>query len=379
MANIVFYVLLALLPTQLAYHFWPASAFVYGIRVDYLAPTIYLTDVLVVLLFVLSDAKKKFFSKKVLLLLLFALLNIYFSKSIEVSVYKWVKVFEMLFLGIYVAKNLTTKLFNNSIKILLYSSVTVSVIGIIQFIKLSTLGFPLNLLGERTFSASTPGVALASLFGQDFMRSYSTFSHPNSLAGFLGVMIILIFMFTKRKITPIIKLGVLIILICFLLTFSFSAFVSLFFVGAIALFVKNKRHFWKILALIVFVVFITGIAFPIFIPKGFVVADNTSERVIQRLELANVSGGLIKQNPIFGVGLGNFISTHWLLQPVHNIILLIFSEVGIFGVLIFYALISSSIQRLKSKNLKTLALVTIFILLTGSVDHYWLTLQQNML
>ena len=43
----LFYLLLLLIPTQLGYHFWPDFAFVNGIRVDYLAPTIYLTDLLI--------------------------------------------------------------------------------------------------------------------------------------------------------------------------------------------------------------------------------------------------------------------------------------------------------------------------------------------
>ena len=39
-----------LIPTQLALHFWLPGSFVFGIRVDYLAPSIYLTDILFVLI-----------------------------------------------------------------------------------------------------------------------------------------------------------------------------------------------------------------------------------------------------------------------------------------------------------------------------------------
>jgi len=40
------------MPTQLALHFWPSWAHVFGIRVDYLAPTLYLTDLLLIVLII---------------------------------------------------------------------------------------------------------------------------------------------------------------------------------------------------------------------------------------------------------------------------------------------------------------------------------------
>jgi len=47
-----FYLLILFLPTQLGRHFFFDFSFVSGIRIDYLAPTIYLTDILVLLLFI---------------------------------------------------------------------------------------------------------------------------------------------------------------------------------------------------------------------------------------------------------------------------------------------------------------------------------------
>ena len=48
-----FVLLIFLIPSQLAYHFWPNWAFVGGVRVDYFAPTIYLTDILIVVILAL--------------------------------------------------------------------------------------------------------------------------------------------------------------------------------------------------------------------------------------------------------------------------------------------------------------------------------------
>ena len=53
---------------------------------------------------------------------------------------------------------------------------------------------------------------------------------------------------------------------------------------------------------------------------------------------------LIKNNPIFGVGIGNFIIEIsylltgypvWMAEPVHNLFILVLVEIGIFGLLSF--------------------------------------------
>src|ERR1035437_8081006 len=53
-SKLFFYLLILFLPTQLGKHFWPNSSFVYGLRLDYLSPTLYFTDILILLIFVFS-------------------------------------------------------------------------------------------------------------------------------------------------------------------------------------------------------------------------------------------------------------------------------------------------------------------------------------
>src|SRR5687767_1088681 len=48
---LLYTLLLLFLPTQLGKHFWPEYSLLSGFRVDYLSPTLYLTDMLVLLLF----------------------------------------------------------------------------------------------------------------------------------------------------------------------------------------------------------------------------------------------------------------------------------------------------------------------------------------
>ena len=75
------------------------------------------------------------------------------------------------------------------------------------------------------------------------------------------------------------------------------------------------------------------------------------------LEISRV---IISNNPLLGVGMGQFIVNiplyakgvieTWQFQPVHNIFLLIWSELGIFGLLLFFWIIWELFQPIQSSN-----------------------------
>jgi hypothetical protein len=112
--KLVFLTLVFLMPSQFGLHLWPEWAYVYGIRVDYLSPTLYLTDVLVVILLLLWTVQL-FMTKKLMVslrtftvvfcLMVFAVLNVSLAKNYQAATFKWIKVFEFGLLAIYVVKN----------------------------------------------------------------------------------------------------------------------------------------------------------------------------------------------------------------------------------------------------------------------------------
>jgi hypothetical protein len=370
--------LLFLLPTQLAYHFWPSWAFVFGIRVDLLAPAIYLTDILVLALILLNLNVFKSFRKYFLLILVFAIVNIFYSFSPAESFYRWIKIIEILFLGIYFAKQQVLSL-SLIVKTLFFSLFTLSLIGILQFIKGGTIGGILYFLGERSFNLGTPGIALVSLNGTEFLRAYSIFSHPNSLAGFLGASVLFILLSGKLKKNPFNVLGMLIILTCFLLSFSVSAYLGIFLVFSFYLFSNNKKLFKWVILVFLFLSVIGSLILPLMSPWILRAFPLIGQNISQRLDLAYLAGKTASQAFLVGEGLGTLIYYSRLLQPVHNIFLLVFSETGIVGLLFFcFLFYKTLVNQLKTKTLYLL-LPLIFILFTGLFDHYWLTLQQNLL
>jgi O-antigen ligase len=106
--------------------------------------------------------------------------------------------------------------------------------------------------------------------------------------------------------------------------------------------------------------------------------------MIKRGQLNLAAVEMINKSPWVGVGLGNylvnlpdFLKTNHIfwLQPVHNIALLLISEIGFLGLIILiWCLAKIKWDKLKEWDWIILGVV----LVTGMVDHYWFTLPQNM-
>ena len=91
------FLLILLLPSQLAYHFWPSWSLVYGIRVDYLSPTLYLTDLIILGLFLTSRLRVRV----PLFIIIFSVLNILISSFPLLTIYKWLRLLEYFWLFKY--------------------------------------------------------------------------------------------------------------------------------------------------------------------------------------------------------------------------------------------------------------------------------------
>lgn len=364
------YLLTVFLPTQLGYHFWPNWAYIFGIRVDYLSPIIFLTDVMAWLLIVSNFKKIKINLTKIFPFLVFIILNIVLAREIYVAAYKWLKIAEVLLLALIIIKNVKAKVERIKVlNILFVASFIFSLIGLFQVLLGHTIGGLFYFLGERSFSKFTPGISTANILGHTVLLPYSTFSHPNSLAGFLGVALLIYWLYLPKSVINKIFAGF--ISLVFLLTGSLGAFTAL----VVAVCFKQFKRFS--MNLLLAVLLIGSMILP-FIKNSV----NYPQNIFLRLSLSESALKVFVNNPVFGVGLGNFIPSSisvsyptsgvWFLQPVHNLFLLMLSEIGVVG-LIFVVYFLTRIRSAKLQVLIT------FILISGLFDHYWLTLQQNML
>ncbi|MFH1244542.1 MAG: O-antigen ligase family protein [bacterium] len=389
--------------TQLGLHFWPNSTLVYGIRIDYLSPTIYFLDCLI-LLFLGSDLLRKswlaakMFSRPRLagetrsdpqsifenlriwdlrLLVPPLLTNLLFSAN-PLSTLSW-----SLHLILYLSFISTLKFENWRIYdlrlILTLSLLFQTILALAQVALGHSLGGLMYYLGERTVSVGAPSVATASL-GATILRAYGTFGHPNVLAGFAVISLLIVLVLRRKQnkfenlriydLRLFIPLLLTTTLVC--LTQSRSAALALF--GLVLPFCL--LHFLRP-RLIYF-----AILFSLVIGHwSLVIPARNDLSFTQRLSLQQISLQVIRSFPLFGTGANASISTYptiapnfRLLQPDHNSFTLLLSWFGLFGVLAILSSLRPHFTTLRLYDLRLFAPLLPLLLL----DHYLLTSPQGL-
>jgi O-antigen ligase len=259
----------------------------------------------------------------------------------------------------------------------LTSALMQGLIVLSQFILNHSVGGVFYYLGERPINLTLAGIAKIAFDGRQYVRPYGTFSHPNSMAGFY--LLLFAYYFQLPYITRNRVFHSLFLLLCsilILISFSKTAIIGFTIIHFIQLF-----HRWDYYRDCV-VCFISRILVVVIPSLIFIQGQGDPLSVSGRLGLLNNAFRIIKEFPLLGVGLRNYsLYQHtffndyqfFFAQPVHNIFLLLACEIGI--PLTFYF---GYLFLLLLKN-KKVNFVLVAFLITGMVDHYWFTLQQNWL
>ncbi len=373
------FLFILLLPTQLGRHFFFSFSYLSGVRVDYLAPTIFLTDVLAVILIVLNIKTVLRLFKKKWIVFFFLLLTIggFLAQSPELFLYRLLKIFELLgVFAVFKYKNISPK----TILVAFFCGALFETgLTLLQFINKHSIQGIFYFFGERYLNLSMPGIAKASLQGIEFLRPYGTFPHPNSLAGFY--LLVYAFFYGQQKLQPSSIKKALLILSFIIILFSFSKTALIAFLIIQLFYLKDDFKDAECIPCMISRVVLYAI--PIVI---FALAKTDPSSLEKRYLLTQNSLTLISQHLFFGVGLGNYLiaqtrlpssSISFPYQPVHNIFLLITAETGLISILLlgYFGLK----KFLSSQKDAVFVACCIVFLLTGLLDHYWLTLQQNWL
>ncbi len=205
------------------------------------------------------------------------------------------------------------------------------------------------IFGERAFSLSTPNIAAIDIWGQEFLRPYATFSHPNALGGWL---LLTGFVLWENNLQRWSAFGGT------LLTFSRNAVLGLILGNVAFLSVPGKTILPSIVSFS---------------------EDSIPERTI----LNQTAVKIFSDFPVFGAGPGRMLSIlpnyfpagFWKIQPPHNAFLLILAETGLSGLAIIIIGALKIYPYLKNASGFFPGLIA--VLSTAALDHYWITSQQN--
>lgn len=251
-----------------------------------------------------------------------------------------------------------------------------------------------TLFGVGAKDANTVGVAVVESGDDRLLRAYGTFPHPNIFGGYIAVGIVALAWLSRDVRNHQQLIGALLFSVLLgatlIVTFSRSAWLGLFlaFLVLLALMLWQRRLPPR-RAIPTMVVGLASVlsTLVVFHSEVFSRFDST-----QRLEVISIEerasqyqtfGEVFFSSPVMGVGpqaytfiLERLNPGHpvWSYQPIHNVYLLIFAELGLTGLLALgYTLFT--INPFANKSLKetgTLFAGTAAILLftIGLFDHY---------
>lgn len=413
MRNYLIYIFFLFLPIQTMYIV--KERFLNGIKWQYGSGVLYLSEFilwLIIFIQLLIWAKQKkpinlrldlknlrtLFVFIIWLLIFLTGLSVLFSVHRQVSFWWWFKLLEITVL-LFILLNAKI----NRKKIML----TLVVAGLIEsfFIYWQFVVQHINPSVWLGISKQLPqqlGTIIIPFADGRFLRPYGTFTHPNIAGGFLAftALLCLYLIIKERKINPRLYLtvGGVIIATAMFLTFSRGAVlgfvISVFFLMIFSIygsrgagerqnkFVSVKTGLIFLFLIIILFVVLWPVASSRLTIKNRIEKISVNERADQLIQFKQV----IKSNWLTGVGIGAY--TYYLYeqvsdrpaydyQPVHNIFLLIISEVGILAVVLFLVLILYFFYIFKNCNIKNadellFGLLSLFIVVS-MVDHYFWT------
>jgi O-antigen polymerase len=301
-------------------------------------------------------------------------------------------------------------------------SVVEAGVGIFQYLYQYDLG--LQLLGESHLSTQIAGVAKLDIAGLKFLRAYGTFLHPNVLAVFLALGLVIasyfylradkkLYLFNWRqsigknfdafitnryfyiRLVLIIAMSVLVFGLA--LTFSRSGWLAASLgicILAACSAGRGARPALRLgVALVCMVVAVSIVLQPFLINR--ISSQNYGASLSERVVYNGIGLAVAMSNPLTGVGIGSYVLSQstrafeflgltqpWQWQPAHNLVIAIAAETGVVGLLSFISLLVIVVIRLLRQQTEksALALSLLAVLLTSAMfDHFFLTLEQGRL
>ncbi len=270
--------------------------------------------------------------------------------------------------------------------------------GIVEFVQQSTAFLaPLNLNWPGTLDSLTRGASIVGLpKGDAFLRIYGTLPHPNILGGFSFILLLAPVAFFMRKEEPN-HLAPLLLLpgtSLLALTFSRSAWLALIVFSTVLIW--KSRYFDRKRLVILLVILVLSFVITL-LPYYRLVQARTINPTSHSEAFSFIGRGwlngeaikMVTEHLLTGVGIGSFIielsrraGEGYVIEPVHNVILLAAAELGIPGLLLVVALLISFFYRLfQTQNPEAiLAGATLTGLCVISLfDHYLWTLAPGRL
>jgi len=383
LSKIFFELFLITFPWQVHFIWYEKTAYATGLFASSSAFIIYIADIFLIIaliLFLFSFKKKWQWGSQVITIGMISLIfitqcTIFWALDPLLVFYGTIRLILLFIVYLLIINKIIA--IPKIIYLLIFSALFQAILVIWQTIFQTPFG--LHFLGEPYFTTETLGIAKLNINRFKWVRGYGTFAHPNALAGFLFIIFFLINILKKVHYKELIQITILIGL--FLTASKSSIFALIISIIFYILFIKKENQSRDLLIKKIFIIGVFVIMSSLILPFESIFGESFRAR----FQLSQISLNMINNN-FFGVGfkhfilhMADFIPTKlfpWEFQPVHNIYLLITSELGIISGILFiiylikiYFSLLAKIAYQESKIFITILFgigVVIF-----NLDHYY--------
>lgn len=341
---------------------------------------------------------KKLFRKYyflIIILIVLILANFYQTEYKIVALNYILKFVEILAFGIliYIQNDLKK---NTIFSLIILTGVLESILGIQQFF--TQIILPNKWLGIAEKDPANLGVSVVQTLLRRYLRAYGTYPHPNILSFHIFTSLVLcIYLYNKiwekayllKDFLKLLSIIIAFIILSFglLFTFSRAGFICFWITILILsiLSIKKIKQLRFPVYKFVIVFLICFIVFSYFFKE--LIISRSEFKAPQRINLIKEALNIIKLNPLIGIGIGNYgvysrkifdlKRAGYDMQPVHNIFLLIASEIGILGIIILGFFIFLILFKTYRKFPFMIGFL-IPLILWMNVDHFFYTIYSTL-
>lgn len=263
-------------------------------------------------------------------------------------------------------------------------------------------------LGIAAHNPLDLGASVIEAGDRRWLRAYGGFPHPNIFGAYLAISVAWCYAALSRAAKKwqwiALTVSAQVILIALLFTFSRSAWLSVFCVSVAGLFFFLKKGVLGMRNYIIPAIHPSVVATVIGVITIGIFSAYFNEEIQtrfgllqSRLETKSASERILSIErvvPVFqaywlsGVGVGNFTNTLFLLeeergvakqwhtyQPIHNVFLLIFAELGIIGTLLLIIMMLLIVREVYRSQVRVAGCAALVVLLVPALfDHFLWTL-----
>ncbi|MCR4280003.1 MAG: O-antigen ligase family protein [Candidatus Komeilibacteria bacterium] len=339
-------------------------------------------------------------------LLIWSALTLLWADDIGIASAQWLWLLEAVVVIFIVSSHLVHK--SKIATAVIFSGIVQSGLAIYQWLTQEVLASA--WLGMSSQEVFTGGVSVVENAGR-WLRAYGSLPHPNILGGFLVIVFWLLAWWIKNEISDQINVkkwhlwfawgGLVLVTSGIILSFSRAAWVALVISLAASIIIKYGRKYlfslnWRQalnpswLLKIAAVVLIVGVFWSTQVGDLMVgrwQADSRLEVYSLQGRAAGITAAsdIIRRHWVTGSGLGNYTTQlpagypGYAYQPVHNTPLLIWSELGLPGILLALSLFLYLLLPLFRQQRYELLGLWIALIIIINFDHFWWSLYPGLM